>query len=93
MEATKIYETSDSTLIRGKTIELLTEDLQKQRDINLNLQEELGRMNAEIGLLKYIEGHIKEHLEHETLIDEDHLSLLFSSLKRIRGMRHAQKKR
>jgi hypothetical protein len=31
MEATKIYETSDSTSIRGKTIELLTEDLKKQR--------------------------------------------------------------
>jgi len=93
MEATKIYETSDSTSIRGKTIELLTEDLKKQRNINLNLQEELGRMNAEIGLLKYIEGHIREHLEHETLIDEDHLFLLLGSLKRIRGMRHAQKKR
>ena len=93
METMKICETLDSTSTRGKTIELLSEDLKKQRDINLNLQEELGRMNAEIGLLKYIEGHIKEHLEYETPIDEDHLSLLIGSLNRIRKMRHAQKKR
>jgi hypothetical protein len=85
----KTYKTSasqDLETMNGKSIvDLLSDDLKREREQNTELHQRINDLSREIGVLRYLENHVQHVLEGSADMDQRHIQSLFESLQRIRG--------